>query len=257
MNDSNRKVEDLLENGIHSYRDSLDYIMGLMVEYQLPLSPIHGFAMIGSEHSSLPHRISNRIFERFGVKMVAKMVAALSLAYENIREGGYHPESFTALFGSRLFAKITTSLYGTNETHMKRVAATNITIPSSALIPYDEDTDLDSMVQEITAKDAQQSVQTLAMCGVPGFTLDGRGFIVLDASAVPEPMDNFVAFLAENVDLMGGRETYLEIGSGEDKDALIDAEIESIMMEDKGETPSLFDDIDPDSDENDDEVVRW
>ena len=175
MTKTNKKVDDLLKNGIHSYRDAVDYIMGVMVEYQVALHPIHGFAQKEGDHPQLPNEIPSKMFKEFGLEKMANMVYALDAAYESIREVGYHPEAFTALFGSRLFAKMTSTMYGTNENEMDNVKSDPITIKEHSLIAYDEDTDLEEMITAVAAEDAQRSVQMLAMCGVPGFDLDGRG----------------------------------------------------------------------------------
>lgn len=252
-----KQIDEYLENGIASYREAMDCLMGIMVEYEMALHPITGLYVRPPEHSSLPKQIAHEWIERWGWPKIVQIDSALTVCYNIIRENGVHPESFVCLFGSRLFAKICIVNYGTNHEEVNRINKNAVSVPHRLLVPYDEDTDLQEMVMRLAVEDAHRTVQGFGMCGVSGFELDGRGFLVLDAQKVPDEMEGFIDFLSENVEEMQGVEAVWHSDSGKTKEEVIDIGIQAIMDEDEGNWSHRNESIDPDSDDNDDEVVRW
>lgn len=252
-----KQVDEYLENGVASYTEAIDCMMGLMVEYQLALHPVTGIYVRPAEHPSLPKQIAHEWITQWGWRKIAQIDSTLADCYEIVRENGIHPESFVTIFGSRLFAKICVANYGTNTEEMERIGTRPVSVPHRLLVPYDEDTNLQEMIMQLAVEDAHRTVQQFGMCGVRGFDLDGRGFLVLDAQKVPDEMEGFVDFLSENVEVMQGVEAVWHEDSGKTKEEVIDIGIQAIMDEDEGNWQHRDENIDPDSDDNDDEVVRW
>lgn len=254
-----QQIDAYIENGVTSYREAIDCMMGIMVEYELALHPITAMYVCPPEHPSLPKQLSNVWIERLGWRKILQIDETLIDCYRIVRDNGIHPESFVTLFGSRLFANICVANYGRNQQEVERLQGRPISVPHRLLVPYDEDTNLEQMVLDLAIIDAQRTVQQFGMCGVQGFDLDGRGFLVLDAQKAPEDMNGFIEFLAENVEEMQGVKAVWDAENGDSKEELIDMSIQAIMDEDDGRWMDREGDkeMDPDSDDNDDGVVRW
>ena len=263
-------IDELVESyeeGMDNHRLAFGYLVQLMKTLHsigLPLDPVEGmFIMKG--HKSEPNVLHGVIATTLTMTQVRRIHLLIDRAYELIRGQGAYPESFVMHYSTRLYENAVMQAHngeGIPEEEML-IQSMVAKIEEGQPTTYDKHFAFD-IAFETKLACSQLTLQNFAKAGIRGFMLDSRGFVAIDEEHIPQECEQFVAFLHHNLDAMGGRARAKK--KGEDSEPYIEEEITKIMEEDEGGKfmPTAYQrhfvneaEIDPDSDENDDEVVRW
>jgi len=261
------ELVDAYEDGMDNVRLAYGYLvqlMGALHGIGLPLDPVEGMFII-KHNKSEPNVLHDSIAETLTMTQVRRVHLLIDTAYEMIRQEGTYPESFVMHYSTRLYENAVIHAHtGHSIPADEMLIKTMVAIIEEGLPKtYSKQVAFD-IAFETKLACSQLTLQNFAKAGVSGFILDSRGFVAIDEEHIPKECEQFLAFLSHHLDEMGGRARAK--AKGEDSEKLIEEEIAKIMDEDEGERfipPSyrrhfeVGEDMDPDSDENDDEVVRW
>jgi len=256
------------DDGMKDKRTAYGYLVQLMQTLHhigLPLDPVDGLFIMKTNRNE-PNVLHSAIADALSMTQIRQVHLLIDRAYEMIRnEDNVYPESFIMHYSTRLYENaVITSHTGESIPDEELLIRPMVAqIVEGEPKTYDKQTALD-IAFETKLACSQLTLQNFAKAGISGFILDARGFVAIDEEHIPKECEQFLAFLHENLGPMGGRARHRP--KGEDAEPYIEEEIAKIMEEDEGKRfmPTAFQrhfeneaEIDPDSDENDDEVVRW
>lgn len=239
--------------------DSFELLSRIIEELPMPLHPIYGLYCVETQPKQ-PTILPDILLDNYSMVDIFRLDKLLETCYSDIRQRGIFPESFVMTYTMMLFERKVVQDYGDGSLMPKEGP---MTIHHSLLIPYHLDATHKEMV-DITLgcarRVSQRAVQTFAQVNVKGFATDPRGFISIDGEIVPDDIQFFLNFLADNTEEMGGikqqkdgrpLEELIEEGIQEHMETFVD------IPEDYKATTMFELDVDPDSEENNDEVVKW
>lgn len=248
IRDLEKKIDD---------EDPLKLLATIMEELPVPVHPIYGLYSV-EEHDLEAKVLPQQLLEEYTFAEINLLEELLPKLYKRTEEeAGYFAESFVMTYTMALFERQVLTDFG-------GVAPYDVGIPMNILVEYDGDMtyeDKVDMTLGCATRFSQRAIQKFAQAGVSGFELDSRGFMAVDSTKVPDEIHFFLGFLKANADRMNG--VVKDIHEGADMEELRSESIEEHLAtfvdipEDYKQT-GMFDlDDDPDSDNNDDEVVRW
>lgn len=239
--------------------DTIEIMIRIIEELPMPLHPIYGIYAMEPQPKQ-PNTIPDILLNNYSMIDIFTLEKLIQTCYSDIRHRGYFPESLVMTCTMMLFERKVVVDYGDGSLMPKDGP---MTVHTSLLVPYHLDATHEEMV-DITLgcarRVSQRAVQTFAQVNVKGFATDPRGFVSIDGEVVPDEIQFFLNFLADNTEEMGGIKQQKD---GRPLEELIEEGIQEHMetfvaVPEDYKNTSMFElDVDPDSEENNDEVVRW
>lgn len=240
----------------------------ILQELPEAIHPTNGIYNIGNHDDEYSH-IGQGLLDAFTPKELLnlqELITHLELAI--IKKDNIYPQVFVMTYMMNVF-----ETYIMDKYHLKSdqkaarrwpTAEGFLKTRKALMVPWDDPTPemMANTILDACRIEAQQTIQTFAHYGIPGFLLDGRGFIGVDSQHVPEECNMFMEFLDQNVNEMGAKKRIVS-DDGRTNEEQISDNITDVIAKGGLVTPEVFkrftvnDDIDIDSDDNDDEVVLW
>ncbi len=231
------------------------------------IHPTNGIYNMGNHDDEFTH-VGQGLLDSYTPRELLnlqKLIEQIELAI--IKRDNVYPQVFVMTYMMNVFESYIMNKYhiGTKASEKAWPTAEEFNMTRLSMMkPWNNPSpeEMTATILEACRIEAQRTLQTFAHYGIPGFIMDGRGFIGVDSSTIPEEANMFLEFLDKNVNEMGAEKRTM-ISDGRTNEEQIADNITEVIANGGLETPepwkdlTVDDDIDIDSDENDDEVVMW